>query len=116
MATRGSRAARPEVLEDDELQQLISEKIDEDPAFWTGSGKRRPTINVEVEDGFVTAGFASVAAPVFDHGERPIAAITLTFRHLCDTPCGQTWPELAKEVRKAADELTVRIGGHAAST
>jgi osmotically-inducible protein OsmY len=54
MATRGSRAAKPEILEDDELQQLISEKIDEDPAFWTGSGKRRPTIVVEVEDGFVT--------------------------------------------------------------
>ncbi|SDJ83935.1 transcriptional regulator, IclR family [Lentzea albidocapillata subsp. violacea] len=68
-----------------------------------------------VEDGFVTAGFASVAAPVFDHGERPIAAITLTFRHVCDTPCGQTWPDMAKEVLKAAEELTVRIGGHAAS-
>lgn len=67
-----------------------------------------------VEDGFVTAGFASVAAPVFDHGERPIAAITLTFRHVCDTPCGQTWPDLAKEVRKAAEELTARIGGHPA--
>ncbi|WP_285744582.1 IclR family transcriptional regulator [Lentzea sp. NBRC 105346] len=67
-----------------------------------------------VEDGFVTAGFASVAAPVFDHGERPIAAITLTFRHMCDTLCGQTWPELAAEARRAADELTNRIGGHPA--
>lgn len=54
MATRGSRAAKPEILDDEELQQLISEKIDEDPAFWTGSGRRRPTITVEVEDGFVT--------------------------------------------------------------
>ena len=54
MAIRGSRATKPEVLEDEELQQLIAEKIDEDPAFWMGSGKRRPTIVVEVEDGFVT--------------------------------------------------------------
>jgi len=54
MATRGSRATKPEILDDEELQQLISEKIEEDPAFWTGSGRRRPTIVVEVEDGFVT--------------------------------------------------------------
>lgn len=54
MATRGSRATKPEILDDEELQQLISEKIDEDPAFWTGSGRKRQTITVEVEDGFVT--------------------------------------------------------------
>jgi osmotically-inducible protein OsmY len=54
MATRGSRAAKPDILDDDELQQLIAEKIDEDPAFWSGSGKRRPNIVVEVDDGFVT--------------------------------------------------------------
>ncbi|MFD1148430.1 IclR family transcriptional regulator [Saccharothrix hoggarensis] len=64
-----------------------------------------------VEDGYVTAGFASVAAPVFDHGERPIAAITVTFRHVCDVECGETWPELAAEVRRTADELTGRLGG-----
>lgn len=65
-----------------------------------------------VEDGYVTAGFASVAAPVFDHGERPIAAITVTFRHVCDEECGRTWPELAREAQKTADALTERIGGH----
>lgn len=36
-----------------------------------------------VEDGYVTAGFASVSCPVFDHGGRPAAAISLTFRHEC---------------------------------
>ncbi|MFC5060146.1 IclR family transcriptional regulator [Saccharothrix xinjiangensis] len=64
-----------------------------------------------VEDGYVTAGFASVAAPVFDHGRRPIAAVTVTFRHDCAPECGETWPELAAEVGRSADELTSRIGG-----
>ena len=54
MATRGTRAAKPEILDDDELQQLITEKIDEDPTFWTGAGKRRVSIVVEVDDGFAT--------------------------------------------------------------
>ena len=67
-----------------------------------------------VEDGYVTADFASVAAPVFDHGGRPIAAISATFRHLCagDTECGEDWPLIAAEVRHSAEELTTRIGGH----
>jgi len=64
-----------------------------------------------VEDGYVTAGFASVAAPVLDHGGRPIAAISTTFRHECAAECGETWPELAAETRRAAAELTSRIGG-----
>jgi DNA-binding IclR family transcriptional regulator len=63
-----------------------------------------------VEDGHVTAGFASVAAAVRDHGDRPVAAISLTFRHECEPECDQDWPELAAEVRSAADELSVRIG------
>jgi hypothetical protein len=41
------------LLEDDELQQLIAERIDEDPAFWTGTGRRRTIITVEVDDGHV---------------------------------------------------------------
>jgi DNA-binding IclR family transcriptional regulator len=65
-----------------------------------------------VEDGYVTPGFASVAAAVPDHNDRPVAAISLTFRHECDRECGQDWPELAADVRAAAAELSVRIGGH----
>ncbi|MBV8933999.1 MAG: IclR family transcriptional regulator [Kutzneria sp.] len=67
-----------------------------------------------VEDGYVTANFASVASAVFDHGGRSIAAISVTFRHLCvrNSECGEQWPELASEVGRAAAELTARIGGH----
>ncbi|WP_243866529.1 IclR family transcriptional regulator [Actinophytocola oryzae] len=64
-----------------------------------------------VEDGYVTAGFASVAVPVLDHTGHPTAAISTTFRHECDQECGETWPELAEETRRAAEELTARISG-----
>jgi DNA-binding IclR family transcriptional regulator len=64
-----------------------------------------------VEDGSITEGFASVAAAVFDHGHRPIAAISTTFRHTCEPPCGDTWPDLAAKVRLAAGLLTSRVGG-----
>ncbi|MFD5094264.1 IclR family transcriptional regulator [Amycolatopsis thailandensis] len=90
----------------------------------TGRGPRtlaelRRTLNAEgrlgwaVEDGHVTEGFASVACPVFDHGGRPMAAISVTLRHLCPGAegCEETWPELAEEVRLTAAELTTRIGG-----
>ncbi|HEX5407584.1 MAG TPA: IclR family transcriptional regulator [Pseudonocardiaceae bacterium] len=63
-----------------------------------------------VEDGHVTAGYASVAAVVLDHGDRPVAAISVTFRHECEVECGQDWPDLAGEVRAAAAELSMRIG------
>ncbi|WHT20451.1 IclR family transcriptional regulator [Crossiella sp. CA-258035] len=64
-----------------------------------------------VEDGHVTPGFASVAVPVFDHGGRPVAAISLTIRHECEQECGQDWPELAAEAVQSAAGLTARIGG-----
>lgn len=68
-----------------------------------------------VEDGVVTAGFASVACPVFDHTARPIAAIGVTFRHSCGgAGCGETWPGLAADVGEAAAELTGRISGRSA--
>lgn len=96
-----------------------------------------------VEDGHVTTGFASVASPVFDHGGRPTAAISVTFRHVCedvrdagdqddgdqnigdqnigeqrgsDQPCGRTWPNLAEQVRNTAAELTARISGRSTPT
>jgi DNA-binding IclR family transcriptional regulator len=52
---------------------------------------------------------------VFDHGGRPLAAISVTLRHHCPEPggCAETWPELAAQVRLTATELTTRIGGQA---
>ena len=64
------------------------------------------------EDGHVTAGFASVAYPAFDHDRRPIAAISVTLRHHCErVPCAADWTDLATRVRATADDLTRRIGG-----
>jgi osmotically-inducible protein OsmY len=48
------RRAKQGLLEDDELQLVITEQIEEDPSFWTGTGKNRTVINVEVNDGHVT--------------------------------------------------------------
>ncbi|HWM07672.1 MAG TPA: IclR family transcriptional regulator [Actinophytocola sp.] len=64
-----------------------------------------------VEDGYVTPEFASVASPVVDHRGVPVAAISTTFRHSCGVECGETWPELASATRRAALELSGRIGG-----
>lgn len=53
MRARVTTRNRPEPMEDEELQQLITERIEEDPVFWTGSGRRRTYVTVEVEDGHV---------------------------------------------------------------
>ena len=48
------RRAKSGLLDDDQMQLVISEQIEEDPSFWTGSSKSRTVINVEVNDGHVT--------------------------------------------------------------
>ena len=63
MRPRVNARNRPEPLEDEELQQLITERIEEDPVFWTGSGRRRTYVTVEVEDGHVMlSGCRALAA------------------------------------------------------
>lgn len=61
------------------------------------------------EDGEVTPGFASVAAPVLDHNGHPVAGIAVTFPRdeVADTR------SLAGAVGRAAQALTRRIGGRA---
>ncbi len=66
-----------------------------------------------VEDGQVTLGMASVAAPVFDHHQMPVASIGVTFAHECPhrDSCHQTWPALAAMVQAATAVVTSAIGG-----
>ncbi len=60
------------------------------------------------EDGEVTAGYASVAAAVFDHGARPIAAVALTFG---DDVEQRRRARLGAAAVSAADAITARISG-----
>ena len=62
------------------------------------------------EQGQVTAGYRSVAACVFDHGARPLAAVALTFAD--DSPAPLPLTRLASVARTTADALTTRISGH----
>jgi DNA-binding IclR family transcriptional regulator len=63
-----------------------------------------------MEDGEVTPGFASVAAPVVDHTGHPVAGVAVTY------PSGDP-PDLTATIaatRRTADRLTTRIGGRPA--
>jgi DNA-binding IclR family transcriptional regulator len=68
------------------------------------------------EDGEVTPGFASVAAAAFDHTAHPVAGVAVTFpsgdrsdpSHPSD-PGHEA--ELAREVRRTAEQLTRRVSG-----
>ncbi|MGN6334132.1 MAG: IclR family transcriptional regulator [Motilibacteraceae bacterium] len=59
------------------------------------------------EDGWVTDGYASVAAAAHDHTGRPVAALALTFRREALEPA--RWPELAAAAQSAAAALTARL-------
>ena len=61
-----------------------------------------------LEDGEVTPGFASVAAPVLDHNGHPVAGLAVTY------PVEES-PDVARlagHVRRTAGVLTRRLGGH----
>jgi DNA-binding IclR family transcriptional regulator len=62
-----------------------------------------------LEDGYVTPGFASVAAPVLDHAGHPVAAVALTFG-AAEVDDAQR-AALATAVRGAAGEVARRIHG-----
>jgi DNA-binding IclR family transcriptional regulator len=67
-----------------------------------------------VEDGEVTAGFASVAVVVTDHVDRPVAAVAVTYP--VDAPddpaAAAAAPALAlvEHVARAAAEVSRRLG------
>lgn len=58
-----------------------------------------------VEDGEVTPGLASVAVPVLDHNQHPVAAVAATY------PDDLGDPALVEAVTQTAVRLTRRIGG-----
>ncbi|GAA4121198.1 IclR family transcriptional regulator [Nocardioides fonticola] len=90
----------------------------------TGAGPRTPSalraLLVEtrargwaVEDGEITAGFASVAAAVRDHNGFPVAGIALTYAVGEQTDAAPAATRLAREVTRTATLLTRRLGGTA---
>jgi DNA-binding IclR family transcriptional regulator len=61
------------------------------------------------EDGSVTPEFASVAAPVLDHGGHPVAGIAVTYpAHEVDDPAVAA---ITRHVTRASTELSRQIGG-----
>ncbi len=57
------------------------------------------------EDGEVTPGFASMAVAVLDHTDHPVAGLAVTWPTDDPPP-----PALADRLRRAADELSRRVG------
>ncbi|MCX6433934.1 MAG: hypothetical protein NTX29_14570, partial [Actinobacteria bacterium] len=66
------------------------------------------------EDGFITAGFASVAVPVVDREGRPVCAIGLTFRG-ADVPPAQRG-RLVRAAGRCADDVSARLDPSARSS
>lgn len=62
-----------------------------------------------VEEGEVTPGFASVAAPVLDHNDHPVAGVAVTFPG--EQADAATVADVASATRAAAEALTRRLGG-----
>ena len=54
MRRQGYSPETDEWFDDEALQCLITDRIDNDPAFWMAGGKRRTMIVVEVAEGYVT--------------------------------------------------------------
>lgn len=62
-----------------------------------------------LEEGSVSQGFSSVAAPVLDHRGWPVAAVAVTFEATPEAP--ERYRTLAEEVHVAAATLSTRIYG-----
>ncbi len=59
------------------------------------------------EDGEITAGLASIAAPVRDHNGQPLAGLAVTYPVNGDVDLGT----IARAVQETAEELTARVRG-----
>jgi len=65
-----------------------------------------------VEDGEITPGFASIAAPVLDHNGQPLAGVAVTFAQDGGWSDPVDPDVVAEAVRATASTLTRRLGGH----
>lgn len=85
----------------------------------TGAGPTTPTALTRVlaeersrgwaeEDGFIVAGYSSIAVAAHDHSMRPVASIGLTFR--TDRVDTKVREALVREARRAARDLSRRMG------
>jgi DNA-binding IclR family transcriptional regulator len=90
----------------------------------TASGPRSPSalrallVDVRrrghaVEDGEVTAGFASIASPVVDHSGHPVAGVAVTFPAAALPASARD--RVAARVARTAATITRRIGGSPAA-
>jgi len=70
---------------------------------------RTVTRGFALERGSVTPGFSSVALPVLDHRDWPVAAIAVTFAEAAVPE--ERYAALAEEVRRTASALSARIHG-----
>jgi len=61
-----------------------------------------------VENGEITAGFASIAAPVLDHNDLPLAGVAVTYAESAPVDTAA----VAEAVRATAAALSRRVGGH----
>lgn len=64
-----------------------------------------------VEEGYVTPGLDSVAVAVLDHTGHPVAGVALTAEE--DQLAPETREQLVAHVRRAADEVSRRLGRRA---
>jgi DNA-binding IclR family transcriptional regulator len=69
-----------------------------------------------VEDGEVTPGFTSVAAPVLDHNGHPVAGVAVTWESdpAARVAAGDEHERVTSQVQATAARLTKRVGGAAA--
>ncbi len=62
------------------------------------------------EEGSVTPGFASVAAPVLDHTGHPVGGVAVTYPHPEPSPSDDLPSGVVEAVQRCAVELSTRLG------
>jgi osmotically-inducible protein OsmY len=102
---RTTKRESADPLEDHELQQLITERIDEDQVFWTGPDRRRTAIMVEVDEGHVTLT-GSVRSAMdrrrADILARALGAVSVDNRLRVFGEAGEPAPRLSRSARSVA--------------